>query len=89
MTSFIKSNHISFPVKYLILQWPILLGLFFGIEDLVKSAPSLQEGGILWFTNLAVPDPYYILPALSGLSLFLSTKVKLKLYLSLPKIKIN
>jgi membrane protein insertase Oxa1/YidC/SpoIIIJ len=27
----------------------------------------LEEGGAFWFTNLAAPDPYYILPVASVL----------------------
>lgn len=34
--------------------------------------PSLTEGGALWFTDLTAADPYFLLPALAGLS-FLAT----------------
>lgn len=36
------------------------------------QVPSLTEGGALWFTDLTSADPYYLLPALAGLS-FLAT----------------
>jgi hypothetical protein len=28
------------------------------------QAPSLTEGGMLWFHDLTVPDPYYGLPVI-------------------------
>jgi len=28
----------------------------------LPQAPSLTEGGIFWFTDLTVPDPYFGLP---------------------------
>ncbi|KAF2871226.1 60Kd inner membrane protein-domain-containing protein [Massariosphaeria phaeospora] len=35
-----------------------------GISDL--PAPGLTEQGFLWFQNLSVSDPYYILPVITG-----------------------
>jgi hypothetical protein len=34
--------------------------------------PSLTEGGALWFTDLTLPDPHYVLPVLASLT-FLAT----------------
>jgi hypothetical protein len=39
---------------------------------MVEKVPSLKGGGLSWFTDLTTPDPYYILPVLTGLS-FLAT----------------
>jgi len=33
--------------------------------------------GILWFTDLAVPDPYHVLPILTGLGFFTLNQVLL------------
>ena len=35
------------------------------------SLDTFANGGMLWFSNLNVPDPYYILPALSCSTIFL------------------
>jgi len=35
-----------------------------------ELANELSEGGILWFTNLTDPDPWYSLPILSGILLY-------------------
>ena len=29
----------------------------------------MTSGGLLWFTDLTLPDPYYVLPVAAGLSL--------------------
>lgn len=39
---------------------------------MVDKVPSMQGGGMLWFTDLTVPDSLYILPVLTGLT-FLAT----------------
>ena len=32
---------------------------------------SMKTGGLSWFTDLTVPDPYYILPLLTSVTLFI------------------
>ena len=34
-----------------------------------------MSGGLYWFKDLTVPDPYYILPALTGATLYLQLKL--------------
>jgi len=34
---------------------------------MAEKVPSFKEGGALWFTDLTTPDPYFILPVMSGL----------------------
>ncbi|XP_031617284.1 mitochondrial inner membrane protein OXA1L-like isoform X2 [Contarinia nasturtii] len=44
-------------------QAPIFISYYFGINAMVDAPVlSLQTGGIFWFTDLTVADPYYILP---------------------------
>ena len=40
-----------------------------------SQVPSLTEGGALWFTDLTVADPTYMLPALAGLSFLLTIEL--------------
>lgn len=40
-----------------------------------KFCLSLEEGGLWWFTNLANPDPYYILPVLAGVTTLFMTEL--------------
>jgi YidC/Oxa1 family membrane protein insertase len=47
---------------------PLLQGLIgYGTFVLIRAmsnlpVPGLETGGILWFSNLTIPDPYFILP---------------------------
>lgn len=57
---------IGFPIT----QIPIFYGFYknlFGMAEL--KVPGLLEGGSLWFHDLTVADPYYILPLVSSLSM--------------------
>lgn len=54
-------------------QAPVFIGFFSALRGFAAhKLPSLAEGGALWFTDLTVADPTYMLPALAGLS-FLAT----------------
>lgn len=49
---------------------PIFIAAFMSVKDVFDSKMiSLQTGGALWFTDLTVPDPYYLLPLLSAIGL--------------------
>jgi YidC/Oxa1 family membrane protein insertase len=46
-----------------LLQAPIGFGTFFLLRGMANlPVPGLETGGILWFTNLTIPDPFFILP---------------------------
>jgi len=36
---------------------------------------SMKSGGMLWFTDLTVADPYYVLPVLSALTMLLTVEM--------------
>ncbi|KAF5840918.1 60Kd inner membrane protein-domain-containing protein [Dunaliella salina] len=47
----------------------VFLSIFNGVSSLTAhKAPSLTQGGMWWFTDLTVPDPYYGLPVLCALT---------------------
>lgn len=48
--------------------------------------PGLEDGGILWFQNLAVADPYYILPLITSAVLHIAIKVRSPFLLQLYRI---
>lgn len=54
----------------LLVQMPILIGIFYGIRDFQYAGPS----SFLWMKSIADADPYYILPVLSALTTFIQTK---------------
>ena len=52
-------------------QAPLFISFFLAIQRMALL-PSFESGGAAWFTNLAVADPMYIMPLLSGAT-FLAT----------------
>ena len=55
----------------MLLPWPILLALFFVFANTIE----LRGQSFLWFSDLSLKDPFYILPVLMGLSMFGLSKV--------------
>lgn len=54
----------------LVVQMPIMIGIFYGIRDFQYAGPS----SFLWMESISVPDPIYVLPVLSALTTFISSK---------------
>ena len=56
-----------------LIQAPLFIGMFFGMKKMPELYPTeFATGGLLWFTDLTIPDPTYILPLICGFS-FLAT----------------
>ncbi|GKY99932.1 hypothetical protein MPSEU_000946800 [Mayamaea pseudoterrestris] len=50
-------------------QFPLFMGMFFGLQKMPTLFPQeLASGGMLWFPDLTVPDPYYLLPVASAVT---------------------
>ncbi|XP_059210711.1 mitochondrial inner membrane protein OXA1L isoform X2 [Centropristis striata] len=46
-----------------LVQAPIFISFFMALRKMAElPVPSLQTGGLLWFTDLTAADPFYILP---------------------------
>lgn len=54
----------------LLVQMPIMIGIFYGIRDFSYVGPS----NFLWIHSISNPDPMYILPVLSALTTFIQSK---------------
>ncbi len=54
----------------LLVQMPIMIGIFYGIRDFNYVGPS----NFLWMQSIGEPDPYFILPVLSALTTFIQSK---------------
>ena len=48
--------------------------------------PGFVTGGLWWFTDLTVPDPYFILPTISGLTTAWTVMVCLQIFLYLRHV---
>lgn len=53
----------------LLIQWPILIALFY-----VFNKVNYNGAGFLWISSLTAKDPYFILPIISGLTTYISSK---------------
>jgi YidC/Oxa1 family membrane protein insertase len=62
---------------YPALQFFPAMGTFFLIREMAKiPVPELQTGGMLWFKDLSVQDPYFILPIAASAMLHLVLRVR-------------
>ncbi|XP_034943447.1 mitochondrial inner membrane protein OXA1L [Chelonus insularis] len=66
------------PIKNLIapfFQFPIFASFFFGLKKMANlPVESMQTGGLWWFKDLTVSDPYFLLPLMTSGTLFLTIK---------------
>jgi len=55
-----------------LLQIPFFMSMFLGLRGMANCpVDSMKTGGLSWFSDLTVPDPYYILPVLTSVTLFI------------------
>ena len=59
----------------MVLQAPIFVCFFLAIKRMAVI-PSFETGGPALFTNLAVADPTYMLPLLSGATFIATVEVR-------------
>lgn len=60
-----------------LLQVPLGFGIFRLTRTMADlPVPGLEDGGTLWFRDLTVVDPYFILPMITGTSAFYLFKVR-------------
>ncbi|CAG8580173.1 9128_t:CDS:2, partial [Acaulospora colombiana] len=63
-----KDNDAS-PIRGIVLaliQAPVMISFFLATKKMAEfPVESFKIGGVLWFTDLTIPDPYYILPVLT------------------------
>ncbi|MFO0319260.1 MAG: membrane protein insertase YidC [Neisseriaceae bacterium] len=53
----------------MILQIPVFIGLYWAL----LSSVELRQASFLWIKDLSLPDPYYILPFILAITMFLQT----------------
>ena len=72
----------------ILVQMPIFIGIFYvirqfggyslGDRTVPAQYPSFHEGGILWFQNLSIADPTYLLPIISAVTKLAATEITAK-----------
>ena len=61
-----------------LIQAPVFITMFMSLRKLAENGPfvdGLANGGALWFQDLSVADPYYILPVLASGSFLLTVEL--------------
>ena len=62
----------------MIVQIPLGIGTFRLLRGMAElPVPGFDEGGFLWLSNLTIPDPFFIMPLVSGAVMMLTFKVSL------------
>ena len=56
----------------ILIQMPVFMGLYW---VLLESVELRQAPWIMWFHDLSVMDPYYVLPLLMGLSMYIQQRL--------------
>jgi len=73
-------------------QLPVFMSFFIGLRGMANCpVESLTTGGILWFENLTLTDPYYLLPLTTCLTTYYQLKTGAegaKIDMMTPKMKI-
>lgn len=58
------------------LQFPLAFGMFRLTRNMAwLPVPGLNVGGVLWFQDLTISDPYFLLPLITGTTTFYMFKV--------------
>lgn len=58
------------------IQAPIGFGTFFLLRAMSSlPVPGMNSGGLLWFSNLTIPDPFFILPFATSFTLHMLLRV--------------
>lgn len=75
LSAYLKKNKIS-PLTTFglsVAQFPVFISCFLGLRRMATApVESMKEGGLLWFTDLTASDPYYLLPIITSLTLYIS-----------------
>lgn len=61
-----------------LIQLPVFLSVFFGLRKMGTYFPEFSNGGISWFSDLAVSDPMYILPIVNAVTLLGVTELGIR-----------
>jgi len=73
MAALFKSHKVN-PFAMLmmpLIQLPVFITFYMALSTMSQYYPGLKTGGAFWFVDLSLPDPYFILPIVNGISFLL------------------
>lgn len=62
----------------LLIQMPIFIAMYVVVNSFGETHESFSSGGMLWFQDLSVQDPFYILPVLSAVTMLAASEITAK-----------
>ncbi|XP_018411613.1 PREDICTED: mitochondrial inner membrane protein OXA1L [Nanorana parkeri] len=72
-----------------LVQAPIFISFFVALRQMAYlPVPSLQTGGLWWFSDLAAADPYYVLPLIVTSSMWAVLELGAESGVSNPNLKV-
>jgi len=78
LTVFMKKKGIN-PMKNaipMLCQVPVFMSFFFALRGMANCpVESMTTGGLYWFENLTLADPFYLLPLLTSSTLYLQLRL--------------
>merc|ERR1712136_431422 len=78
LQTFMKEKKVN-PTKNVIplfLQFPLFASMFIGLRGMANlPLESMMSGGLFWFHDLTIPDPYYLLPLFTSVSLYMQIHI--------------
>ena len=74
LQTLLKKNDVSLvPVTNIVLRILLHVPVFMALREMAYlPVESLKTGGLWWFTDLTITDPYYLLPLFTSVGLFFS-----------------
>lgn len=78
MMLFMKEKGVN-PLKNMLVplaQAPLFISFFMGLRQMANTpVESMCNGGLFWFTDLTVADPFYLLPVITSATLYLTIEL--------------
>lgn len=78
LMAFMKEKQLN-PLKSMIVplaQAPLFISFFIGLRRMANApVESMSTGGALWFLDLTMPDPYYLLPIITSATFYLTIEL--------------
>lgn len=63
------------PLRGLLISGPVFCCFFFAVRNMVEKVPSFKDGGMLWFTDLTIPDTMYVFPVLTAFTFWITVEL--------------
>jgi YidC/Oxa1 family membrane protein insertase len=78
LVEFMKEKKVN-PLKNMIVplaQAPLFVSFFIGLRQMANTpVESMRDGGLFWFTDLTVPDQFFLLPIITSLTMLATIEV--------------